>query len=67
MKYSLDQRLYNMNITKKDLQKECVKRGRNISYSSVCKVINEPEEVLYSTEKKVIETVEELEHERGIA
>ena len=67
MKQSWEQRLYNLQMSKKDLQKECANRGRKIGYDSLCKVIANTGEVLYSTEKKVTDTIEELEKEKGIS
>lgn len=67
MKQSLDQRLYNLRMSKKDLQKECANRGRKVSYDSISKALSNLNEVLYSTEKKIIDTIQELEAERGIS
>ena len=66
MTFSLDQRLYNLKISKKDLHEECKNRGRKVSYSTICKAINEPGTVLYSVEKKIVDTIQELEKEKGI-
>lgn len=60
MKQSLDQRLYKLGMSKKDLQKKCANRGRKVGYDSITKV-------LYSTEKKITDTIQELEAERGIS
>lgn len=67
MKQSLDQRLYNLRMSKKDLQKECANRGRKVGYDSISKVLSNSNEVLYSTEKKITDTIQELEAERGIS
>lgn len=67
MKQSWEQRLYNLQMSKKDLQKECVSRGRKVSYDSITKVLSHSTEVLYSTEKKITDTIQELEAERGIS
>ncbi len=67
MKQSLDQRLYNLGMGKKDLQKECASRGRKVGYDSITKVLSHSNEVLYSTEKKITDTIQELEAERGIS
>lgn len=66
MQFSLDQRLYNLNMSKKELCEECNLRGRKISYGTVCRVIEHPGEVLYKYEKMVVDTVSELEAIRGI-
>lgn len=66
MQYSLDQRRYRLDISRKQLHEECNNRGRKISYNAVCQVINEPGELLHHTEKLVIDTIEELEAEKGI-
>lgn len=67
MQFSLDQRLYNMKITKRKLCNECANRGRKVSYDSILKVINDsPYSTTYGTRKKVIDTIEELEKEKGI-
>lgn len=66
MQFSLDQRLYNLNMSKKELCEECNYRGRKISYGTVCRVIEHPGEVLYKYEKIVVDTVSELEAIRGI-
>lgn len=67
MKQSWEQRLYNLKMSKKDLQKECVSRGRKVGYDSITKVLSHSTEVLYSTEKKITDTIKELEVERGIS
>lgn len=67
MKQSLDQRLYNLQMSKKDLQRECANRGRKVGYDSISKVLANSNEVLYSTEKKITDTIRELEAERGIS
>lgn len=67
MKQSLDQRLYNLGMSKKDLQTECANRGRKVGYDSITKVLSHSNEVLYSTEKKITDTIQELEAERGIS
>lgn len=67
MKQSLDQRLYNLGMSKKDLQKECANRGRKVGYDFIMKVLSHSNEVLYSTEKKITDTIQELEAERGIS
>lgn len=67
MKQSLDQRLYNLGMNKKDLQRECANRGRKVGYDSICKILSNSNEVLFSTEKKVTDTISELETERGIS
>lgn len=67
MKQSWEQRLYNLQMNKKDLQKECVRRGRKVGYDSITKVLSHSTEVLYSTEKKITDTIQELEAERGIS
>ena len=67
MEFSLNQRLYNMHITMKDLLRECEKRGRKVSYNTVRKVINEPYYAVdWNLRSKVIQTIEELEKEKGI-
>lgn len=67
MEQSLDQRVYNLKMSKKDLHNECINRGRKVSYSSVCKFLSDPSEVLYATEKKITDTIREIEAERGIS
>lgn len=54
MQYSLDQRLYNLNMSKKELCEECNCRGRKISYNMVCRVINQPGDAFYKYEKNCI-------------
>lgn len=66
MTYSLDQRLYNMKLSKKNLDEICVSKGLKISYDMVRRVINEPGEVLYKYEKMVTDVISELEAKRGI-
>ncbi len=66
MTFSLDQRLYNLKLSKKDLHEICVNKGLEISYSTVCRVINYPGEVLYKYEKMVTDVISELEAKRGI-
>lgn len=51
MQFSLDQRRYRLNLSRKQLHEECNRRGRKISYGAVCKTINEPGESLYTAEK----------------
>lgn len=67
MKQSLDQRLYTLGMSKKGLQKECANRGRKVGYDSITNVLSHSNEVLYSTEKKITDTIQELEAERGIS
>lgn len=66
MQFTLDQRQYRLNITKKQLCDECNSRGRKISYPTVCKVIEEPNEASYKTKEIVSATITEMELERGI-
>ena len=66
MTFSLDQRLYNLKLNKKDLHEICVNNGLEISYGTVCRVINYPGEVLYKYEKMVTDVISELEAKRGI-
>lgn len=66
MQFTLDQRRYRLNLSRKKLWEECNLRGRKIGYSSVCKTIDTPGEVGYRTEKKVSDTILELEQEHGI-
>ena len=67
MEFSLDQRLYNMRVSKKELFRECKKRGRKVSYDTVRMIINEPDyPVRYELRRKIIQTIEELEKEKGI-
>ena len=66
MQFTLDQRRYRLNLSRKQLWEECSRRGRKIGYSSVCKAIDTPVEVGYKTEKKVSDTITELENEHGI-
>lgn len=66
MTFSLDQRLYNLKLSKKDLHEICVNKGLEISYSTVCRVINYLGEVLYRYEKIVTDVISELEAKRGI-
>ena len=67
MKQSWEQRLYNLKMSKKDLQKECVSRGRKVGYDSITNVISHSTDVLYSTQKKITDTIQELEAEKGIS
>lgn len=66
MTYSLDQRLYNLKLSKKDLHKIYVDKGFKISYDTVRRVINEPGEVLYKYEKIVTDVISGLEAKREI-
>lgn len=66
MTFSLEQRLRNLKLSKKDLHEICVDRGFKISYSTVLRVFSEPEEVLYKYEKIVTDMIVELEAKRGI-
>jgi len=66
MQFSLDQRAYRLGLSKKQLWDECNRRGRRISYSSVCAAVNYPGEIAYKLEKKVNDTIAELEAEQGI-
>lgn len=66
MRFSLDQRRYRLNLSRKQLWEECNLRGRKIGYSSVCKAIDTPLEVEYKTKKKVSDTILDLEKEKGI-
>lgn len=66
MLYSLDQRMYRLNISKKKLWEECNRRGRKIGYTSVCAVIDYPGEKSLKMEQKVTDTIAEMEKERGI-
>lgn len=66
MQFSLDQRRYNLNMSKKEFYKVCVSKGLKISYSMVCRVFNEPGEVEYKYEKMVKDVLSQLEAKRGI-
>lgn len=55
IEYTLDQRLYRLNMTKKALHKQCVNRGKRISYEKVCQSVNFPME----TESKYIALLRE--------
>lgn len=66
MKFSLDQRRYRLDMSRKQIQQECDRRGRKVSYSAVCKAFTEPEELLPNTIQKIEDTITELEKERGI-
>jgi hypothetical protein len=66
MTFSLDQKLYNMKLSRKDLHEICVDKGYNISYNMVCRVLNEPGEVMYKYKKIVTDVISELESKRGI-
>ncbi len=66
MEYSLDQRRYRLDLSKKQLHEECNRRGRKISYQAVCTVINEPRMLSPAIENMVRDTIKELETSRGI-
>lgn len=66
MTYSLDQRLYNMKLSKKDLHEICVDKGYKISYDMVRRVLSEPGEVMYKYKKIITDVIAELEAKRGI-
>lgn len=67
MEFSLEQRLYNMRISMRELLRECEKRNRKVCYNSVRKVIKEPPYMIdYEIRRKVLQTIEELEKEKGI-
>ena len=70
MLFSLQQRLWNMNISKKDLEKECLKRDRKVSYDVIRHIINGSYHAFYEVSNKtwfkVLNTIEELEAEKGI-
>ncbi len=66
MQFSLDQRRYRLNMSCRQLWEECNRRGRTVSYDMVRKVINQSGEVLYHTEKKIVDTLAEIEMERGM-
>lgn len=66
MKYSLDQRLYNLKLSKKDLHEICTSKGLKISYNTLCRVFSEPGEVQYKYEKMVTDVISELEAKQGI-
>lgn len=66
MQFTLDQRRYRLNLTRKQLWEECNRRGRKIGYNSVCKAINAPLEVDYQAKIKVSDTIAELEKECGV-
>ena len=61
MTYSLDQRLYNMKLSKKDLHEICVDKGYKISYDMVRRVLNELGEVMYKYKKIITDVIAELE------
>lgn len=66
MTFSLDQRLYNLKLSKKDLHEICASKGLKISYKMICRTLNEPGEVSYKFEKMVADVISELETKRGI-
>lgn len=66
MAFSLDQKLYNMKLSRKDLHEICVDKGHKISYNMVCRVLNELGEVMYKYKKIVTDVISELESKRGI-
>ena len=66
MTYSLDQRLYNMRMSKKDLHGLCSDKGLKISYNMLCRVFSDPGEVQYKYEKMITDVISELEEKRGI-
>lgn len=66
MTFSLDQKLYNMKLSRKDLHEICVDKGHKISYNMVCRVLNELGEVMYKYKKIITDVISELESKRGI-
>lgn len=70
MLFSLQQRLWNMNISKKDLERECLKRDRKVSYNVIRQVINGSYKSFYEVSNRtwfrILNTIEELEREKGI-
>ena len=44
----------------------CVDKGHKISYNMVCRVLNEPGEVMYKYKKIIADVISELEAKRGI-
>lgn len=66
IEYSLDQRLYRLNMTKKDLYEQCKIRGKRISYEKVCQSVNFPMETDPKYTNLLREVVSGIEMERGI-
>ncbi len=66
IEYSLDQRLYRLNMTKKDLHEQCKSRGKRISYEKVCQSVNFPMETDPKYTNLLREVVSGIEMERGI-
>lgn len=66
MQFSSEARCNRLKLNRKQVWVECNNRGRKISYGSVCTAINSPGELLYTTEKLVIDTISEIESERGM-
>lgn len=64
--YSLDQRLYRLGLTKKDIYEQCKARGIKISYQKVQETIEYPNEVDYKYKEKVRKVITELESQKGI-
>lgn len=66
IEYTLDQRLYRLNMTKKDLYEQCKIRGKRISYGKVCQSVNFPTETEPKYTNLLREIVSEIEKKRGI-
>ena len=66
IEYTLDQRLYRLNMTKKDLHEQCKSRDKRISYEKVCQSVNFPMETEPKYTDLLREVVSEIEMERGI-
>lgn len=66
VEYSLDQRLRNLKLNRKDIYEQCKSKGIKISYQKVCEVINCPNEVDYKYKEIVRKVISDLEFIRGI-
>ena len=66
MEYTLDQRLYRLNMTKKDLYEQCKIRGEKISYEKVRQSVNYPTEAEPKYTDILRKVISEIETERGI-
>lgn len=66
MKQSLDQRRYNLNITRKQIYEECRARNIKISYNSVSDVIANKEGVSFHFIKLIDDLLTCLEGEQNI-
>lgn len=66
IEYTLDQRLYRLGLSKKDIYEQCKARGKRISYEKICEAVNFPMEADLKYTNIVKTVVSEIEAEREI-